>query len=518
MPVIKQNKPNVILLYPKTGLDLASTIAPPHALLAIAAPAYKAGYNIRILDQRIEKITEHSFKDLISSDLICVGISTMTGTQIRNSLDLAKMVRKLTNVPIVWGGTHPTITAEQTLANEYVDIVVVGEGDFAFVELIRALENKQSLREIKGIVYKDGGKPVATGKRPLLNVEELLPTPWELIDVEKYIHKNRDIYLKDRLRVLDLGQTSRGCPFNCGFCASASIRDRKWRAMSAENSFNMIKENVERFKLDGFWLRDDEFYIDRKRAHKICESIINANLDVKFYTSGTRVDVFMKASHEELVALKRAGADTLKFGAESGSNRVLKLMQKGITVEETLAANRRCMKYDFIPAFTLMMGYPTETMEEINMTIDLGYRLKKENPKAHLETITSYTPHPGTPDFNLALKHGLRPPDSLEGWTNWVLDDYDLKGEKLPWVSKKERLYIGNISLMSILADSSEGIVKSFELSNGPIGKLLNFAAQLVSKYFHMRLKNKRYKFAPELKIIQFLRRILFTDNSSSVS
>jgi anaerobic magnesium-protoporphyrin IX monomethyl ester cyclase len=518
MLMVSQNKPNVILLYPKTGLDLASTIAPPHALLAIAAPAYKAGYNIRILDQRIEKITEQSLKELISSDLICVGISTMTGAQIRNSLELAKIIRKLTNVPIVWGGTHPTLMAEQTLVNEYVDIVVVGEGDFTFVELLNALGKKQSLVEIKGILYKEDGRIITTPKRPLLNVEELLPTPWGLIDVEKYIHKNEDIYLKNRLRVLDLGQTSRGCPFNCGFCASASIRDRKWRPMSAQRSFNMIKESVARFKLDGFWLRDDEFYIDRKRAYEICELMIKENLDVKFYTSGTRVDVFMKASDKELVALKRAGADVLKFGAESGSNRILKLMHKGIMVEQTLGANRRCREYGFIPAYALMMGYPSETMEEINMTIDLAYCLKKENPQARLETITSYTPYPGTPDFKLAIQHGLVAPDSLEGWTNWVLDDYDLQGKKLPWFGKKERLYIGNITLMSILADSSETIESNFTLSSGLLNKLLKFAAKLIGKYFQMRLKNKRYKFVPELKLIQFLRRVLFTDNSDSLA
>ena len=517
MLIAGQSKPNVILLYPKTGLDLVSAVAPPHALLAIAAPVHRAGYNVRILDQRIERITEQSLKELVSDDLICVGISTMTGAQIRNSLGLAKIVRKLTNVPIVWGGTHPTIMAEQTLANEYVDIVVVGEGDSTFVELLGALGKKQSLREIKGILYKDGGKVVSTQQRPLLNIEELLPTPWSLIDVEKYVHKNKDVYLKNRLRVLDLGQTSRGCPFNCGFCASASIRHRKWRPMSAQRSFNMIKENIQRFKLDGFWLRDDEFYIDRKRAHEICELMIKENLNAKFYTSGTRVDVFMKASHEELVTLKRAGANTLKFGAESGSNRILKLMNKGITVEQTLGANRRCLEYGFIPAYVLMMGYPTETLEEINLTIDLAYRLKKENPAAHLETITSYTPYPGTPDFNLALKHGLVPPDSLEGWSNWVLDDYDLKGEKLPWLDKKERVYVGNITLMSILADSSEIIEESFSLSNRLLNKLLKFAAKLTGKYFHLRLKNKFYKFAPELKPLQFLRRALFTNNSNSV-
>ncbi len=99
-------------------------------------------------------------------------------------------------------------------------------------------------------MYKDGGKSVRTESRPLTDVEELVPVPWELVDVEKYIHK--DMYLKKRHRVLDLGQTSRGCPYQCGFCCSATIRKRKWRPMSVEKSFNMILDGIRRFRLDGF--------------------------------------------------------------------------------------------------------------------------------------------------------------------------------------------------------------------------------------------------------------------------
>ena len=99
-----------------------------------------------------------------------------------------------------------------------------------------------------------------------------MPVPWELVDVEKYIHP--DMYLKESPRTLDIGQTSRGCPFNCGFCSSASLRQRKWRAMSVKRSLEAIVEPIKRFKLSGIWIRDDEFYIDRRRANDICEYFI----------------------------------------------------------------------------------------------------------------------------------------------------------------------------------------------------------------------------------------------------
>ena len=242
---------DIVLIYPKTGMDFGATVAPPHALLSIAAPLHKKGYRIKIIDQRVNSLWEQELGSVLKNKPICVGISAMTGSQIYFALKAAKIVRSKTNarVPIVWGGPHPSILPEQTLEDEHVDIVCVGEGDIAFSEIVEALERKRHLSQVLGIAYKDGKQKLHTRERPLLDVETLLPVPWELINVEEYIHP--DFYLKKAQRSLDIGQTSRGCPFLCGFCSSANIRKRRWRAMSVDRSLQAIIEPIRRFNLDG---------------------------------------------------------------------------------------------------------------------------------------------------------------------------------------------------------------------------------------------------------------------------
>ena len=149
--------------------------------------------------------------------------------------------------------------------------------------------------------------------------------------------------------------------------------------MSSEKALDMIGTAIVNFNLDGFWLRDDEFYIDSPRAAKIAEGLIS--FKIKYYTSGTRVDVFNKTPEEQVELYKRSGADTLKFGAESGCNRILRLMGKGITREETLLANIKAKRHGITPAFALMLGFPTETFKEIEETIELAKQIRRDNPQ-----------------------------------------------------------------------------------------------------------------------------------------
>jgi radical SAM superfamily enzyme YgiQ (UPF0313 family) len=183
-------------------------------------------------------------------------------------------------------------------------------------------------------------------------------------------------------------------------------------------------------------------------------------------------------------------------------------MKKGITVEQTLAANRLCREEGFLPSYTLLIGYPTETFADIDATIDMGTRLKAENPDARLETMATFTAFPGTPDFALAREHGLVPPASLAEWADWTLDDYDLEGRKLPWFTREERRAIGNLSYLSILSDSMELVVGT--LGRGAVNRALVAASRPLSRYFERRLREKRYRHVPELALVRLLRHLLF--------
>ncbi|MDD2688637.1 MAG: radical SAM protein [Candidatus Omnitrophica bacterium] len=499
---------DIILIYPKTGFDLGAAVAPPHSLLTIAAPLTKEGYKIKIIDQRVNPAWKQELRDELKSNPICVGISSMTGSQINFALEAASLVRteaKNERMPIVWGGPHPSILPDETLANEFVDVVVMGEGDITFFELVKAIEKKDSFKNTNGIAFKENNKIIITPPRELLNMETLLPTPWDLLDIEKYIHS--DFYLKRTNRTLDVGQTSRGCPYQCGFCCSATLRRRKWRDMSVKKAIDMIVSNVQKFNLNGIWLRDDNFYVNSERTKAICQGMIDAGLRIDWYSSGTRVDNFLRLPPEAIRTMKESGAHVLKFGAESGSNRILKLMIKDITVEQTFLANLKAKKWNIRPAFSFMAGFPTETFEEVNMTIEAMKRLVKDNPDAELESVCIYTPLPGTPMYSLALQHGLKPPKRLEDWSNWNFHEFTDE-RKNPWFNRKDRHALGNLTYISTTAFVMSNLIRTI---HNPLLKTLAWIFILpLSKYFRFRFNHKLYRFVPELKIVSFLRKKFF--------
>jgi len=293
---------------------------------------------------------------------------------------------------------------------------------------------------------------------------------------------------------------------NCNFCSSATIRGRKWRAMSAEKSIGMITSAVKKFNLTGFWLRDDEFYINADRAAKISEWMIPLNM--RWYTSGTRVDNFLRVPESQVELYRRAGAYTLKFGAESGNDRVLALMNKGIVHEQTLEANRKAMRHGIIPAFALMCGFPTETWDEVNDTIRMAKQIRKENPQSQFETMAIFTTHPGTPFVSLSEAHGLKMPTKLEEWAEWNADEYDLEGKRTPWLNKSERIALGNLCYLSMLSNAMPNVLDALE--NVTESKLLKILYALPHEYFKWSFFNAHYKFHPEMPLIRVARKYVF--------
>lgn len=284
--------PDVILVRPRTTYG---SIYLPWNLLYLAAPLVRDGYSVSIIDQNVEPNWQERLKSELKTKTVCVGTGAFTGKMIEGALHASEIARNA-GVPVVWGGVHASLLPKQTIEDPFVDYVVIGEGEATFEELVDYLSGrkKSSLVEIKGIAWKENGKIYINEPRGFLKLDELAPTPWELITPHMYLH---DRGPRAR-RFMDFC-SSRGCPFSCGFCYNVGFHKRRWRGMSAEVFFERVKEMVERFQLNGFIFMDDYFFSSMDRIVKFSELLIKHNIKIVWDVQ-CRLDAFDRLPDETI--------------------------------------------------------------------------------------------------------------------------------------------------------------------------------------------------------------------------
>lgn len=415
----------VLLVFPKTGLDQNCQL--PLGLLSLASTLVE-DYEVKIIDQRLEsnwaKKVEYESKDSIA-----VAITSMTGKQIQHGLNISKIS---TNSKIIWGGVHPTLLPKQTLENKYIDFIVMGEGENTLPRLLKALKNNGKFESIEGIGYKDaGGIHINEKLKNHIDLNKLPDIPYFLIDIDKYITK-RDGF--ERCLTLE---TSRGCPHNCSFCANPIIHERKWRCLNVENIIRKIKYFENNFNLDGVIFQEDNFFVNSRRVKKFCEK-----KDVGIgWKANCRIEYLINKDKSFFKMLENAGCKFLQFGVESGSNRILNLLNKGFTIEDILKINRQLDKTNIKCRYNFIIGIPTETIEEIQKTLYFIDKLKNENGNLEIPFLNIYTPWPGTQLYNLAINKKFNPPDNLEGWVK-----YNWNSCNLPWLNRNISRFLEEIS------------------------------------------------------------------------
>ncbi len=196
------------------------------------------------------------------------------------------------------------------------------------------------------------------------------------------------------------------------------MHQRKWRAMKAETVLEHMRRLIHDHGIRGFLFSDDHFFIDLNRAREILEGVVRAEMGITISKLQIRADTICRMDKEFFELMVRAGVKRFTVGIESGSQRVLDLIKKDITVEEALEANRRLAPYPFVPLYLFMMGMPTETPDDLVQSFRLADRLIEENPQA-VKTFNIYTPYPGTELFGVALARGLKAPERLEDWARF---------------------------------------------------------------------------------------------------
>ncbi|HWY53808.1 MAG TPA: radical SAM protein [Terriglobales bacterium] len=396
----------------------------PLGILAISTPLLQAGYDVRIIDSTItpdyKKRVLHEVKDAL-----CLGISVVTGPMIRETVEVAKAVKKWDpEFPVILGGWHPSLLPKQTLEAGYVDIIVRAQGEESMLEVAERLRDDAPLDDVLGIGFKRDGKLELTPERPLKTLDRMPAKAYQLADF--------DGYEKVCGRRWAMYVSSLACPFNCFYCTNAGVYGRKWNALPVEQVVEETIELTRRYNLDLLWMADDNFLVDLKRSLEIAEGLVRAGATFKWSVQAT-TNLTARLSVEELSLLRRSGLHQICQGIETASPTVMKLMNKDFQVlEDIYESTERCLKADVIPSFNIIFGYPGEGTKERRETVNFMMDVCRRFPGAEFWT-NIFTPYPGSPIFNQAEKLGIEVPTSLEGWV-----DYFPRYTVLPWLKGRD--------------------------------------------------------------------------------
>ena len=392
----------VLLIYPPAENIITSTYPsfvdeeagfyPPLGLMYVAAYAERnTEHKIEILDTQVEKMDYPTIeREIERRKPDIVGIQAMTFMLI-DVIITAKIIKRVNKeIKIVLGGPHVNIYPDETISIPEVDYIVLGEGEIPFTELIQNLEDTQKLKKIKGLVFKEGEKIVNTGSRELIENLDTIPFP------ARHLTPYKEYYslLAKRTPVTTM-MTSRGCPYKCLFCDRPHL-GKKFRARSAGNVVDEMEECV-KMGIKEFFLYDDTFAVNRQRVFDICNEILNRDLDIG-WDIRTRVD---NVNKELLEKLREAGCERIHYGVESGNPEILKVLRKGITIEQAKEAFKMTKEVGIRTLAYFMIGSPRETKSQILETIEFA---KKLNPDFVHFSVT--TPFPATPLYYMGLEEG----------------------------------------------------------------------------------------------------------------
>jgi anaerobic magnesium-protoporphyrin IX monomethyl ester cyclase len=307
----------------------------PMSLLAVAA-MLEGEFDYEIVDGNLLADPVGRIIDIgRQHKLVAIGFTVMPGPQLNHAVPDAKRLKQaLPDVPIVWGGYFPSAHADTVLKENYVDYCVHSQGEQTFLELMRVLAKGGSLGGIYGIMYRENGQVKHNPHRALIPLDNLPLWPYQHLPMERYFHKH---YLGSRVGT---HHSSYGCPFSCNFCAVVGMVNKRWLPESPERVARIVKFQHDQYGADAIQFHDMDFFVSEQRTAEFADRITGLNLS--WWALG-RVDELMRYSDATWRKMKASGLKMVFSGAESGSDEVLKRMNKGgkVTVNLTLELAKR---------------------------------------------------------------------------------------------------------------------------------------------------------------------------------
>jgi radical SAM superfamily enzyme YgiQ (UPF0313 family) len=475
--VVPDPRKVVLFLPPYAG----KVLGPPLGLLSLAGSLREAGYEPVIIDGALApKYRQQVAREVQNCRLF--GISCLTGPIIRHSIEVARLVRSLRpDLPIVFGGWHPSLMTAQTLREDFVDIVVRHQGEATLVEILRRLDAGRSLDLVAGCWFKRDGRIVGNADRPTIRLADLPRPAYDLIDFDAYERAGGE-------RKLPYA-TSIGCPYACNYCTDMVFYNRRFNAYGAGDVAEELADLVRRHRLTDVALLDSNFLVDVHRAVAIAQGILESGARFR-WTFQASTDLLCRMSDDEVKLMAAAGLHHIGFGTESASPEVLKHMNKAHqSIPDMYEAAAKCARAGIRTTFNLIFGYPGESERERNETLRVMGEIAERNPNVDFSP-NVFTPYPGIPIWPQLRELGVPEPATLAEWA-----DVDLGQTKLPWLQGRAFARLER-SIRFFLLDNQ--INRQRRKSGSGIMRAL---LRLLRKPLHWRLRHAFFEMPLELWI-----------------
>jgi len=378
----------VILVCPPIVFGKGKNFTYPFlGILYIATYLQRNGIAVKVIDSFVNGHTLSELAEIIlKENPSVVGFSAMS-CQAKAVLEVAAELKKRRpSLKIAVGGPHISSTKDEIFNfTKDIDFLFYGEGEESFYKFIIG----GPLEEIDGLIYKNGDKIIINSPPQLIRDLDGLPFPnFELIDIKKY-----DSFFAKSLPLASL-MASRGCPYSCIFCDAHLTHGKMLRLRTPSNIVDEIEYNYRKYGVKQLMFKDSDFTLNKDWVREICSEINKQNIKIT-WTCNTRVDL---VDEELFKIMKKSGCYMISFGIESGSQRILDVMRKGITIEQIKTAISFCRKTGIEAMGYFMIGNPTETENEARETIRFSQKLGLD-----LATFGTTAAYPGTELYKWAI-------------------------------------------------------------------------------------------------------------------
>jgi anaerobic magnesium-protoporphyrin IX monomethyl ester cyclase len=397
----------------------------PLALLAIGSELDPQLYEVVTIDARLDSDAQQTVVQQLEGAL-CLGITVLTGAPISDALRISRAAKQAwPDICIIWGGWHPSMFSRECLLEPSVDVTVRGQGEATFADLVDRLANGISLDDCPGCTVRlADGTLRENPPRDLQQVDNFRAHDYGLIPVERYFE------LKGK-RQLDY-ISSQGCNFRCAFCSDPFVYGRKWVGLEPVRMAMRLKELWDRYHFDDVNFQDETFFTKAGRVEALADRIVDSGMKIT-WAATMRADQGIRLPDAVWLRCKQSGLRRLLVGVESGSNEVLKRIKKDIKIEQVYETAEKMLRFGIAGHFPFIVGFPDESDENIQATLDCAKRLRSMSPD-FLTPIYYFKPYPGSALVIEAVARGFRLPQTLEQWAEF---DY-VAGEPGPWVSAEK--------------------------------------------------------------------------------